>query len=555
MVVLFLSIMASLENIAGSGYESLVRVNEDSRIFNVRFKGLSVDLTMLFKNLPATIIDKQTLLLIQIADLHHAVDHTSTVTGSATLFRSLMQPPTSLDLVLAKQDSVKELEGDDKIRNAIADYLGEFQKGEGDLVKFLNGMFMPVSPYPEFKRAMLAGKNIVKAAKAIPTPESGYARYLVAQIRDFENSPVYRLMRGPIYRTFNGLMSKEDIGFFTPYWKFRPTIFTIPVMSGPTLLLGLIAGTASGLIERGAHLEPYLMPIMMVGMGGGLYGAMAKGTFDLSTAIMPLRKKAVHDKGFVVAVDSVGKLDELMSFIAYAKAIPHATTLPTVTDEDVHYFIAENMRNPIQAKGNPNYVPNAVNLNGARLTFVTGPNSGGKTTYCKSVFQNQVLGQVGGYVVASKARMNMADRMAYQAPQFDALQDEEGRFGTELKRTRDIFYATSPKSLVILDELAEGTTIEEKMQQSRMVLNGFYTIGNNTILVTHNHALVDNFTEEKKGQYLQVEFDGKIPTHRLIEGISRESHADRVAEKIGFSGKDIQSHLAERGYSKPSPSR
>ena len=41
----------------------------------------------------------------------------------------------------------------------------------------------------------------------------------------------------------------------------------------------------------------------------------------------------------------------------------------------------------------------------------------------------------------------------------------------------------------------------------------------------------------------QVEFKDEQPTYRVIEGISRVSHAIRVAEKIGFGKADIDRHL------------
>jgi dsDNA-specific endonuclease/ATPase MutS2 len=66
--------------------------------------------------------------------------------------------------------------------------------------------------------------------------------------------------------------------------------------------------------------------------------------------------------------------------------------------------------------------------------------------------------------------------------------------------------------------------------------------------VTHSAELVERFQEMEKGQYLQVEFDGGKPTHRLIEGISTESHAYRVARKIGFASEDIERYLKEKGY-------
>jgi DNA mismatch repair ATPase MutS len=136
----------------------------------------------------------------------------------------------------------------------------------------------------------------------------------------------------------------------------------------------------------------------------------------------------------------------------------------------------------------------------------------------------------------------------YQAPKFDGLQDDEGRFGTELGRTRDIFFATTPKSLVILDELAEGTTHEEKLHESFGILSDFHTIGNNTVLVTHNHSLVDRFMVAGKGQCLRVEFEGDDPTYRIVPGISRVSHADRIVKRMRFSKEERHRHMKKMGY-------
>ena len=147
--------------------------------------------------------------------------------------------------------------------------------------------------------------------------------------------------------------------------------------------------------------------------------------------------------------------------------------------------------------------------------------------------------------VAASAILSVADKVFYQAAEISQLEDGEGRFGTELKRTRDIFLASTAKSLVVLDELSEGTTLEEKMETSVNILDGFYQKGCNTLLITHNHQLVDHFIGQKIGMALQVEFIGDEPTHKLIQGISRVSHAHRVAKKIGFSKEDIAGYLAD----------
>jgi len=57
--------------------------------------------------------------------------------------------------------------------------------------------------------------------------------------------------------------------------------------------------------------------------------------------------------------------------------------------------------------------------------------------------------------------------------------------------------------------------------------------------------LVDQFANAGTGLAQQVEFANDAPTYRLIPGISRVSHADRVAKKIGFSKEDIDQYLAD----------
>ena len=63
-------------------------------------------------------------------------------------------------------------------------------------------------------------------------------------------------------------------------------------------------------------------------------------------------------------------------------------------------------------------------------------------------------------------------------------------------------------------------------------------------MITHNHELVDAFQKNGIGLAKQVEFKNEQPTYRVVEGISRVSHADRVARKIGFSKEDIARYLS-----------
>jgi DNA mismatch repair protein MutS len=295
---------------------------------------------------------------------------------------------------------------------------------------------------------------------------------------------------------------------------------------------------ASLLLSIPAQVAIFLSPVLLV------YFPIAGG-FDRDSCIIPLRNEFRNSSDVGEVLEALGQLDELFSFMAYADVFGHPTVLPVLLDGKHHQIKLVDARNPVLGKENYAYVGNDLDLVEEKLVLVTGPNSGGKTAFCKTVTQIQLLTQIGCYVPASAASLTVADKIFYQAPEISHLNDGEGRFGTELKRTKDIFLASSAKSLVVLDELSEGTTFEEKMESSSNVLNGFYRKGNSTILITHNHQLVDNFVNQGIGVAKQVEFANDGPTYKLISGISRVSHADRVAKKIGFSKEDIDSYLAD----------
>ena len=347
-------------------------------------------------------------------------------------------------------------------------------------------------------------------------------------------------MEGPAYITESGIQSKlERKEGFSPAVIFKPALFKplllFLIFAAIWLVSHFAPSDLSGQIPSQAI---FLAPLML------LYFPIVGG-FDRDKCIIPLRNEFRTSSEVGEALDALGQLDELLSFIKFADEFGHGMVLPTLIDDKHHRIKLVDAKNPVLGKSNQAYVGNDLDLVEEKLVLVTGPNSGGKTAFCKTVTQIQLLGQIGCYVPAKSASLTAADKIFYQVPEISHLDDGEGRFGTELKRTKDIFLASTAKSLVVLDELSEGTTFEEKMESSSNVLNGFYRKGNSTILITHNHQLVDNFVNEGIGMAKQVEFANEAPTYKLIAGISRVSHADRVAKKIGFSKEDIDSYLAD----------
>lgn len=504
---------------------------------------------------PATgkgVIDPSTFAAIEVDRLFDAVNHSETTAGQATLYRSLTQPLRDASTIRAKQDAVRELRARPELTAKVESLVKTAAVYENDFFILLYGTFIGMlgNPHHEhehegfgydaYRKGTSFMLNIAFDAHEIPETKSSYLNETVTQIRAFFESRCGALMTGPAYKTERGMLTKTEKYPLTPGFVFRPTLFK------PLLILCFLGALA--MLYHFAPLSPgfsvSLLPsLLMFALPLTLVYIPGVGTFDRDSCIYPLRDTYKQASEVIETYEALGKLDELLSFLRFGESFGPDAVLAEIVETDQHTMAASKVKSPILAQKNRAYVPNNIQLTEERLTLITGPNSGGKTAICKTIAQIQLLTQIGCPVPAESVRTTIADSIFYQVPEYNSLDEGEGRFGTELQRTKDIFLASSAKSLVILDELSEGTTYEEKLETSENILDGFRRKKNTTLLITHNHELVDTFINKDIGQARQVEFKNEEPTYRLIEGISRVSHADRVAKKIGFSKQDIDQYL------------
>lgn len=502
----------------------------------------------------AGVIDGSTFAAVEVDRLFDAVNRSETRAGQATLYRSLAQPLRDAQAIRAKQEAFRELRCRPDLVESIETLVKNAAMYEKEFFALLYGTFIGMlgNPHHEhehegygydpYRKGTAFMLNMVRDATEIPEVKSGYLNESLKKIRSFAESRCGLLMAGPVYKTERGMLTRTEKPLWLPGFKFRPTLFK------PWLIVALLA-----ILVFMFHFAPLspgfsvgLLPIMlMFALPLTAVYIPGVGTFDRDSCIYPLRDTFKQAAEVIETYEALGRLDELLSFLGFSESFGSETVLAEILEADRHTMVARQVKSPILAQTNRSYVPNSIELTKERLTLITGPNSGGKTAFCKTIAQIQLLTQIGCPVPAGSVSTTVADGIFYQIPEYNSLVEGEGRFGTELQRTKEIFLAASARTLVILDELSEGTTYEEKLETSETILDGFRRKNNTTLLITHNHELVDTFINRGIGQARQVEFRNEEPTYRLVEGISRISHADRVAKKIGFSKEDIDRYLGE----------
>jgi DNA mismatch repair protein MutS len=171
------------------------------------------------------------------------------------------------------------------------------------------------------------------------------------------------------------------------------------------------------------------------------------------------------------------------------------------------------------------------------IAIVTGPNSGGKTTFLQGVGLAQIMCQLGLFGPGAMLTFSAADAIHTHYPALEHGEDESGRFAEETRRLRDVLVAVTPRSLVLLNESLSSTAMGEAVYLARDVVTLLAEVGCRAVYVTHMHDLVANCGGTVFSLVAQARLvNGDIvPTYRLEPGIPEgKSYAAALAARYGL---------------------
>jgi DNA mismatch repair protein MutS len=181
-----------------------------------------------------------------------------------------------------------------------------------------------------------------------------------------------------------------------------------------------------------------------------------------------------------------------------------------------------------------------------RIAILTGPNSGGKTTYLQGVGLAHALFQAGLFLPAKQARISPVDKILTHFPALETRQ--QGRLEEEAQRLRLLFQELTPYSFVLLNETFSSTSSGEALYLAQDVLGGLCAIGTRSIFATHLIELVETIPEIERSVHsdsslfslvagVRINEQGNVvPTYVIQAGqpLGR-SYARQIAEHHGIS--------------------
>jgi len=229
----------------------------------------------------------------------------------------------------------------------------------------------------------------------------------------------------------------------------------------------------------------------------------------------------------------IANIDVAISNVKCSKSMN--LTRPTIID-DCSGFEVIGLRHPIIEANEQTgvYVPNDVYLGeGIETThnhitlnasegkavngvLLYGINSSGKSSLMKSIGLCVILAQSGFFVPATELKLGMYDKLFTRIVSQDNLYKGLSTFAVEMMELKNIFNRASEKSLVLGDEISQGTETESGLAIVAGAILKLLQLKSTFIFATHLHQL-KNIEELKKVEslillHLGVKYDEKEDT-------------------------------------------
>ncbi|MDR0856618.1 MAG: DNA mismatch repair protein MutS [Clostridiales bacterium] len=186
------------------------------------------------------------------------------------------------------------------------------------------------------------------------------------------------------------------------------------------------------------------------------------------------------------------------------------------------------------------YVPNNTLFDDeTRVSVITGPNMGGKSTYMRQVALIVYMAHLGSFVPARVAAIPLTDRIFTRVGASDDLASGRSTFMVEMTEVAEILSDATSKSLLVLDEIGRGTGTLDGLSIAWAVMEHVSKeVGAKTLFATHYHELTDlesvlpgvkNYRVAAKETQ-----DGVIFLYKIVRGKADKSFGVEVATLAGL---------------------
>ncbi len=254
--------------------------------------------------------------------------------------------------------------------------------------------------------------------------------------------------------------------------------------------------------------------------------------------------------GLARRIQETGRLVAQIDVLSNLSEIAHSNGYVCPQVDATGAFTIENGRHPVLEKVLPRgtFVPNDLSLDREqRVMIITGPNMGGKSTYCRQAALIAIMAQIGSYVPCKACTISALDRVFARVGAYDDLVLGQSTFMVEMTEVSRILRGATRDSLVILDEIGRGTGTFDGLAVAWAVvehLADVRTAGSMALVATHYKelTLLSDLKPGISNYHVTVRRSGGDITflRKVVRGVSEGSFGIEVSAMAGLPEQVVE---------------